>query len=75
MSDREASYNIAIRLRDQSIIDGYIGSAEKSSFSNHAYEFYRNIPAVVNYSCTKYYHQSQDRFDPEIHGFRFNYYR
>ena len=63
---KQQSYNEQVKSRNKSTINGYIREIEGKSFSNHS--FYRNIPMIINYLCMKYYHQSKDRFHPELHG-------
>ena len=65
-ASQQPSYNDLIKNNNQKTVVGYIREIENKSFSNHP--FYRNIPQIINYFCMKYYHQSTDRFDPELHG-------
>ena len=60
------NYNDAIKSTNKSTINGYIREIEKKSFSNHS--FYRTIPMIINYLCIKYYHESKDKFHPELHN-------
>ena len=60
------SYNNLIKNKNKKSVDGYVREIEKKSFQNHP--FYRNIPNIINYLCMKYYHESKDRFHPELHG-------
>ena len=66
MSNRNQSYNDKVELNDKSTVNGYIRKVENKSFRNHS--FYRTIPMVINYLCMKFYHESKDRFHPELHG-------
>ena len=58
--------NRQIKQRDKSSVNGYIREIEEKSFSNDS--FYKIIPMIINYLCMKYYHESRDEFDPELHG-------
>ena len=63
---QKESYNDKIKKADKSSVNGYIREIERKSFSNES--FYKTIPMVINYLCIKYYHESKDRFDPDLHG-------
>ena len=56
------SYNEHVKKKDKSTVDGYIRDVEVKLFANHS--FYTAIPSVINHLCSKYYHESKDRFHP-----------
>ena len=61
-------YNEEISLKHEITIDGYIRDIESNIFLVNDESFWENIPNVINDLCFKYYHESKDRFDPELHG-------
>ena len=57
------SYNQANKLKNELCIYGYIRRVEFGIDS-----FYDYVPEIINDLCLDYYHETKDRFDPDLHG-------